>query len=86
MTTTLAFPDDDPTRRYQAEGLAAMAAALECNGPIAPVPYHPAPLPKRRRRTRVPRAERDVILSEPYRLYVLGYGPRPTFAAERLAA
>lgn len=38
-TTTLAFPDDDPTLRYQAEGLAATTAALQLNGPIKPVPY-----------------------------------------------
>lgn len=88
MTTTLAFPGEDPTRRYQAEGFDALTAALELNGPLAPVPYFAdaAPLPTRRRRTRISRAHLAVVLSEPYRLWVMNEGPRPTLAAEQLAA
>jgi len=82
MTATLAFPGDDPTLRYQAEGLAAMTAALELNGPLAPVPYitdasEPA--------ESVRRAALDVplrvcvITSRPYLDWVLGNRPtRPT--------
>lgn len=84
-----ADPGDVPsetTLRHQAEGLAATMAALEANGPLSPVPYHTdAPLPSRRRRTRISRAHLHVVLSEPYRLWAMGEGPRPA-AAEPLAA
>lgn len=153
-TTTLAFPDDDPTRRYQAEGFDALTAALDLNGPLKPVPYitdsvltsdqvrllrqadrgdlylgretgvwfrrselgrflvkaRPAdaaelhtrglitatrPVARTRwlagevtdagRALLASAADLDVILSEPYRLWVTGEGPRPA-AADQLAA
>ena len=82
MTTTLALPDDDPTRRYQSEGLDAMTAALDLNGPIKPVPYvtdaSESAESVRRAALDVP-LRVCVITSRPYLDWVLGNRPtRPT--------
>lgn len=81
MPATLAFPDDDPhgvTRGYQAEGFDVTAAALELNGPLAPVPYFADPAAPAPRRT-VTSADLDLILSDAYLDYLLGArATRPT--------
>lgn len=89
MTTTTLPPAADPgdvssatTRRYEAEGQAAVSAALECSGPIKPVPYHAdacEPAESIRRTALDVPLRVCVITSRPYLDWVLGNRPtRPT--------